>query len=94
MIKLTDGIMIIGTTELRGKMPLIEESIKGGHIILTKKGKPIAVLEDYELHKEKEELFEELIDRAFGEAALERDKSAKGKDFISPAELLKRLEKN
>lgn len=91
MIKINDEMAIIGTTELRTEIPKLAKNLKVKTVIITKRGKPIAVLEDYEKYREKEDLLDELEDLVLGRLAIERWKKSKPGDFITLEEVKKKL---
>ena len=90
MINIGDDTILIGMTELRTELPKLSKQLKVKKIIITKRGKPVTILEDYEKYQEKEALIENLEDLVLGNIALERSKNSTEKDYISHEEL-KRL---
>ena len=93
MIRIDDTTKIVGTTELRNEIPMITKDIKTMTVIVVKRGKPIAILEDYEKHKQKEEFLEEFEDLVLGYIAKDRDKKSRKGDYISIEKLMKKLKK-
>lgn len=77
--------------ELRKEAPEIAKDLKYRTVIVTKRGKPVAVLEDYQTYQEKEKLVEEFEDIILGNIAKERAKNAKPEDFIPMEVVAKRL---
>ncbi|KKU80483.1 MAG: hypothetical protein UY05_C0006G0017 [Candidatus Peregrinibacteria bacterium GW2011_GWA2_47_7] len=91
MIPVADNTIIIGTAELRKEIPQLTKDLKTKTVIVTKKGKPIAVLEDFGEYQEKNRLFETFEDIVLGYLAKERDSKGKRSDFISEKNVAKRL---
>lgn len=77
--------------ELRKEAPEIAKDLKNKTVIVTKRGKPIAVLEDYQSYQEKEKLMEEFEDIILGHMAKERSKNSKPEDFIPIEVVAKKL---
>lgn len=90
MINIKEETIMVGTSELRTEMPKIAEAIKVKHVILTKKGKPIAVIQDYNSYNEREKLLDEYEDYVLGNLAKIRDKREKG-GHLTHEELIKKL---
>ncbi len=93
MINIGDTTKIVGTTELRNEIPAITKDLKTMTVIVVKRGKPIAILEDYEKHKQKEEFLEEFEDLVLGYIARDRDKKSRKSDYISIEKLMKKFKK-
>jgi len=91
MLNLNDDTVLIGTTELRSKMPEISKNIKIKKIIVVKRGEPFAVLTDFEQYQEKEDMIDTFEDLVLGYLAKERDKKSSKKDFISSEDVEKKL---
>jgi len=91
MIQIDDNTILVGTTDLRTEMPKITKNIKIKKIILTKRGKPVAVIEDFEQYKEKEEFIDSFEDLVLGYLAKERDSKSKKSDYLSEEEVNKKL---
>lgn len=91
MFNINDQITLISMAELRKEAPEIAKNLKDKTVIVTKRGKPVAVLEDYETYQQKEKLVEEFEDIILGHIAKERAKNSKPEDFISEKEFLKKL---
>ncbi len=77
--------------ELRKEAPEIAKDLKYRTVIVTKRGKPVAVLEDYQTYQEKEKLVEEFEDIILGNIAKERAKNSKPEDFIPMEVVAKKL---
>ena len=90
MIHINDEIKVIGTTELRTEIPKLTRDLKMKTVIITKRGKPVAVLEKYQKYREKEDILDELEDLVLGHLAMERMKNSKPSDFI-PLEKVKKM---
>jgi len=90
MIKVNEETAIIGASELRTEIPNLTKNFVFKKVIITKRGKPIAVLEDYKEHEEKEKLLDEMEDTVLGLMALKREKDPK-KKMISLGEMAKSL---
>lgn len=93
MIHINDTTKIIGTTELRDEMPMITKDLKTMTMIVVKRGKPVAILEDYEKHKQKEKFLEDFEDIVLGYIAKDRDRKSKKDDYVSIEKLMKKLKK-
>lgn len=91
MFHINDQIILLSMSELRKEVPKISKDLKMKTVILTNRGKPIAVLEDYAAYQEKEKLMEELEDIVLGHIAKERAKNAKSEDFVPIEIVAKRL---
>lgn len=91
MIPISDDTIIIGTAELRKEIPQLTKDLKIKTVIVTKKGKPIAVLEDFDEYQEKNRLLETFEDIVLGYLAKERYEKSKKSDYISGEEMAKRL---
>ena len=91
MIHVTDNTILVGTAELRKDIPKLTKEAKLKTVIITKKGKPVAVLEDFNEYKEKERAIEVFEDVVLGYLAKERDEKTKSKDYISEKEMAKKF---
>lgn len=91
MITITDDTLLVGATELRKEMPRLAKEMKTKTIIITKKGKPVAVLEDFDEYTQKKRVLETFEDIVLGYLAKERFENAKEADYISHEEMLKYL---
>jgi prevent-host-death family protein len=91
MIKINDDTILIGITSLRTEMPIILKEMKKKKVILTKRGKPVAVIEDYDEYQKKEKFLDEMEDIILGNIAKERLEKSKPGDFITHEELIKKL---
>ena len=91
MINLNKDTILMGTSELRTEVPKLTRELKVKTIIITNRGKPIAVLEDFKKFQDKNDLIERLEDMALEQIALERDKNSSAKDYIPHEDVLKML---
>ena len=91
MMNINDDTLLIGTSELRTNMPKISKEIKNKKIILVKRGKPFAVLSDYEEYNKKEELLDNFEDLVLGLLAKEREENSSDKNYITLEEVEKKL---
>ncbi len=91
MIKLNDDTLLIGTTELRNEIPKLTKDLKVKTIIVMKRGKPIAVLEDFKQFEEKKNLLETFEDLVLGYLAKEREEKSKKNDYVSEEEVSKKI---
>jgi len=93
MITINDQLKIIGTTDLRNQIAQLSGSknLKVETIIITKRGKPVAVLEDYDDYKRNNELIEKFEDLVLGYMAKEREEKSSGKDYVSEKEMMKKV---
>jgi len=90
-MNINDDTLLIGTSELRTNMPKISKEIKNKKIILVKRGKPFAVLSDYEEYNKKEELLDNFEDLVLGLLAKEREENSSDKNYITLEEVEKKL---
>lgn len=91
MIYIADDTALIGSAELRRSMPKLAKEVTVKTIIVLNKGKPVAVLENFEQFREKERLLDEFEDLVLGAIAKERDSKAKKTDYISAEKVAKKL---
>ncbi len=93
MYNISEDSLLIGTSELRTAMPELEKVLKKKEkkIILTKRGKPIGILADYEDYERKEEFLDEFEDYVLGHIAKERWENSKESDYLPMEELAKTL---
>lgn len=82
MFQFNDDTVLIGTTELRTEMPKLAKVLKTKKVIVLKRDKPIAILEDFEDHQEKEALLDTFEDLVLGHLAKERDEASSEDDFV------------
>lgn len=91
MVHITDDTVLIGSAELRRDMPSLAKDTVIKTIIVLNKGKPVAVLENFEQFREKERLLDEFEDLVLGSIAKERESKAKKSDYISAQIVAKKL---
>ncbi|MBU0668101.1 hypothetical protein KJ835_03180 [Patescibacteria group bacterium] len=91
MINVNDEIKLVGTTELRNQIPMLAKDLKNKTVIVMKRGKPVAVLEDYAKYTEKEKILEAFEDLVLGHIAKERHEKSKKSDYIPIEEVMKKL---
>lgn len=91
MFSLNDDTILIGTGEMRSKISKLTKDLKMKTVIVTVRGVPTAVLKDFKKFQEEQNMMDAFEDIVLGHIALERDKKAKKKDFISHEELVKKL---
>ena len=91
MININENTIMVGTSELRTEIPKVEKEIKEKKVILTKRGKPIAIIQDFQTYNEKEKLLEEYEDIIFGFLGKARAKTTSIKKYISHEEMIKKL---
>ncbi|MBD3331112.1 hypothetical protein GF354_06355 [Candidatus Peregrinibacteria bacterium] len=91
MFNIDDDTVLVGATELRNNMPKISKDIKLKKIIVVKKGKPFAVLTDFDEFQEKEEIINTFEDLVLGHLAKERDEHSSDSDFIDSEKIEKKL---
>ena len=89
MIELNNDIVLVGSSELRTEMPKLAGFLAMKTVIITKKGKPMAVLQDFKEYKQKEALLESFKDSVLGHVAKERE--LKSKKYLSEATVARRL---
>ncbi len=83
MFKVKDKAFVMGVSELRKAIPDLVSGLKDEKIILTKKGKPIAVLYAFEKYEQQEELLDALEDIVLGHTASQREKNIPKKNYLS-----------
>ena len=91
MFTIKDEIILVSMSELRTEMPKIRKHLTKKVVIVTSRGKPVAVLEDYDTYKKKEDFLDEMTDVILGLEAKKRHEKSKPGDYISHEEMLKRL---
>lgn len=91
MLNINDDTVMVGATELRSEMPKLSKMLKIKKVIVMRRGKPIAILEDFGKYEEKEEIIDIFEDLVLGHLAKKRDKIASDKDFIDHEDLKKKL---
>lgn len=91
MLNINDDTVMIGATELRSEMPKLSKILKIKKVIVMKRGKPMAILEDFGKYEEKEEIIDLFEDLVLGHLAKERDHDSTAKDFIDHDTLKKKL---
>ncbi|MFA6305613.1 MAG: hypothetical protein WC651_02695 [Candidatus Gracilibacteria bacterium] len=91
MININENTIMVQTSELRTGIPGITKEIKEKKVILTKRGKPIAIIQDFQTFNEREKLLEEYEDVIFGFLAKSRAKTTSRKKYISHEEMIKKL---
>ncbi|QQR83478.1 hypothetical protein IPJ72_06865 [Candidatus Peregrinibacteria bacterium] len=82
MFNLGDDIVMIGSTDLRDKMPKIKQSIKKNKVIVAERGTPFAVLSDFDEYNQKEEIIDTFGDIVLGYLAKERAEKSSEKDYV------------
>lgn len=92
MLNINDDTILVNATELRANMPKINKQIKLKKVIVMKRGKPFAVLSDYDEFQEKENRLELLEDMILGHLAKQRDEKSKPLDYIPSEEFEKSLD--
>lgn len=80
MIYTDADTVLVGATEMRSNMPKLEKELKTKKIVVLKKGKPIAILKDYEDSEKTDRLLDEFEDIVLGFLAEERQKN--GAKFV------------
>lgn len=92
MLNITEDIILVGATELRTEMPKLAKALKEDkRAIIMKRGKPMAVLQDFESYEKREKMIDELEDWIAGYIAKERFKNSKPEDYLSHEELCNEL---
>lgn len=82
MITLTKETTLVGTSELRKEIPKLTTFLKGKTVVVMKRGKPVAVLQDFEEYETKEGLLEAFEDMILGYLAKQRDSKTKKEKYI------------
>lgn len=90
MLTVRENATIVGVAEIRKVMREVLEEMKTNRVILTKRGKPVGVLIDYQEFRQIEELLEVLEDSVLGKAAAERAKR-KDRKWVTLDEAEKKL---
>lgn len=91
MLNINSDTVLVGSSELRTNMPQISKDIKTKKVILVKKGKPFAVLTDFDEYQKKEEMFDTFEDMVLGYLAKERDINSSKKDYVDSKKVEKSL---
>lgn len=86
MIKTDEPTILIGLSEFREKAPELQKKMKDHVVILTKRGKPVAVLQDFTEYKRQEAILDEFEDMVLGMIAKERMETNTG-EYITHEEL-------
>lgn len=82
MITIKDSATLASISELRSKSEEILGQLKTGRVILERHRKPVAVMLDYAQYEKLEALLTLAEDMGLGAIALERDRTAKKRDFV------------
>lgn len=82
----TSDATIVGTSELRKLGSKALQNIKSEKVILTQRGKPIGVIQDYEEYEKTENIITEFEDMVLGTLAQGRS-NRKNKKQLSSEEL-------
>lgn len=85
----TNDAVIVGTSELRSKSAALLQGLKDKKVIVTQRGKPKAVLFDFEEFQKNEEYIEAIEDLVLTQIATERVINAKKSDFLTMSEMQK-----
>jgi PHD/YefM family antitoxin component YafN of YafNO toxin-antitoxin module len=91
MINLNSDTILMGTSELRTEVPKLAKELKLKTVIITNRGKPIAVLEDFAKYQDKKEMIDSLEDLVLGKIAESRLKKSGKKDYITREKVFKML---
>ena len=91
MLNINDDTILVQSTELRTKMPEISKNMKLKKIIILKKGKPFAVLSDFDEYEQKENLIDAFEDMVLGFEAKERHENSGKNDYIDSEKFEKEL---
>lgn len=89
MLKTRDKTGVVNIAELKVKFDTLPKMMKGSHIVLWKRRKPIAVLMPFEHYTAMKELLEFAEDTLLGGLAHDREKRSTKKDYL-PMETVKR----
>jgi len=92
MLNINEDTTIVGSTELRNEINKLTKNLKQKKVIVTKRGTPIGVLEDYASYQEKEELLDLFEDLVLGHLAEERDRKSTRRDYMTSAEFKQKLD--
>lgn len=87
MITIQDHLHMIPLSEFRADMSVLAEIKQEDTVILTKKGKPIAVLLNFEEYQRQQKILEEFYDKEAGTLAKKRDLTTKKEEYLSEKEL-------
>lgn len=82
MITIRSRATLASISELRSKSEQILSRLKENRVILERHKKPVAVMIDYAQYEKLEATLELAEDLLLGTLALERDRSAKKRDFV------------
>lgn len=91
MITVNDNTVMIGATEFRSEMPKLMKLVGEKTIVVMNRGEPVAVFQDYHHYQEDQNWHDTFEDVVLGYLAKERHENAKEGDYLSHADLLKKL---
>lgn len=91
MFDIDSNTVLVGSTDLRTRIPEISSSLKNKKIIIMKRNKPIAVIQDFEKFQEAQKKIEEMEDLILGYLAKNRKENSKKKDFLTFEKAAKEL---
>jgi antitoxin (DNA-binding transcriptional repressor) of toxin-antitoxin stability system len=91
MININSDTILMGTTELRTEVPKLARELKVKTVIITNRGKPIAVLEDFARYQDKKALIDNMEDLVLGKIAEARSKKSGKSDYIAQEKVFKML---
>ncbi|MBI2634306.1 hypothetical protein HYW82_01380 [Candidatus Peregrinibacteria bacterium] len=91
MIKINDEITMVGMAELRHEIPSLSKNLKFKTVIITKRGKPVAVLEEFGQYEEKKDIIDTFEDVVLGYMAKERHQNSKESDYLPSSLAAKKL---
>lgn len=89
MVLIDEKTALIGISDLRTELPRLTEKAKLYTIIITKKGKPIYVLESFDEHRKEEKMLDTFEDIILGYIAKERFEHTGKSDYISHKQMKK-----
>ena len=89
MIQANEETLLVGATELRADMPKFIKKLPDQAVVIMKRGKAVAVMQDYEKYKQEQAWLDEFEDIVLGQIAKDRLEHSHEDDFISHEEMLK-----
>lgn len=94
MFHIKDQTTLVGATELRTALPGLSKNLKSQKIIIVKRGKPLAVLQDFEQYEEREKAFDLMEDLILSKLAETRYNQSGPADYLDEKTIAKKLRIN
>ena len=87
MITIQEHLHMIPLSEFRADLSILAEIKQEDTLILTKKGKPIAVLLNFEEYQRQQNILDDFYDTEAGSVAQQRDLTTKKEEYLSEKQL-------